>query len=107
MPLMHVQMLLDAVDDSRVLFNAPVASVKHSETAVVLEDGTELKARLVVGADGLRSAVAQGLNVPPANFSGQAGYRGLASFEDPAPAQKRTVCQVCCSLGWSRSASCV
>ena len=91
---LHVQLLLDAVDPSRVFFNAPVASVNVADTAVVLEDGTELQARLVVGADGIRSAVSQGLDVPPAQFSGQAGYRGLASFKGTAPAKERTVCQV-------------
>ena len=92
-----MQLLLDAVDPSRVFFDAPVATVNLVETAVVLEDGTKLQARLVVGADGVRSAVSQGLNVPPAQFSGQAGYRGLASFDGPAPARERTVCQVQCS----------
>lgn len=89
-----MQLLLDAVDSKRVLFNSPVANIDLSQTSVRLEDGTELKAKVVVGADGLRSAVARGLNLPPPNFTGQAGFRGLASFDGPAPAKQRTVCQV-------------
>lgn len=101
-----VQLLLEAVDSDRVLFNANVADVKAADRAVALEDGSTLKAKVVVGADGVRSAVAAGIGVSPANFTGQAGYRGLAAFDGPSPVQPRTLCQVrertrvrtCCAL---------
>ena len=40
-----------------------------------LRGGEELACRAVVGADGVRSAVAAGLGVPPPNVAGYSAYR--------------------------------
>lgn len=50
-------------------------------TRLVFEDGTEVSAGTVIGADGIRSAVRGGLLPGAARFSGQALCRGLVPAE--------------------------
>jgi 2-polyprenyl-6-methoxyphenol hydroxylase-like FAD-dependent oxidoreductase len=42
---------------------------------VRLEDGQELRASVVVGADGVRSRIARQLGLPEANYAGYIAYR--------------------------------
>lgn len=89
------QVLLDECNTDRIVLDATVASVSPGRNEVVMEDGTKLKARVVVGADGERSRVAEGLGVRPANFVGQIGFRGVAEFGDgPSAIAPRHLCQV-------------
>ena len=71
----------------------PAAQLQHRPTAV-LHDGTEISCKLLVGADGVRSVVGKHLGADKLSFVGQAGYRGIAQFDQPAPVAERTVCQV-------------
>jgi 2-polyprenyl-6-methoxyphenol hydroxylase-like FAD-dependent oxidoreductase len=94
-------LLYEAADPERVVRDAAVTAVDASgagadgrRPAAVLEGGVRVPCRLLVGADGVRSAVARSLGVGRVNFAGQAGYRGIASFEGDAPVAPRTVCQV-------------
>eukprot|EP00884_Botryococcus_braunii_P016479 jgi/Botrbrau1/3514/Bobra.341_2s0042.2 len=52
---------------------------------VVLADGRELPCRAVVACDGVRSRIAQQLGLPPASYSGEVYYRGLATFPKGVP----------------------
>lgn len=61
-------------------------------TTVRFEDGTEIEADVVIGADGIRSAVRQSLFPDvPLRFSGQTCYRGIAPLTLPDGLQ--TVCR--------------
>lgn len=88
-------MLFEAADADRILLDATITGVDTTETAVVLADGRKLKGRVIVGADGVRSVVASGLDVQPPNTIGQMAFRGVAEFDGPLPIAASTVCQVC------------
>ena len=64
--------------------------------SVTLHSGETLRCRVVVGADGVRSAVAQSLGVPPPNYAGYVSYRGVASFggDDRMPLPDSTIRQL-------------
>lgn len=93
-----MQLLFEAVDADRVLLDATITGVDTTTTAVVLADGRQLPGRIIVGADGVRSAVASGLGVPPPNVTGQMAFRGVAEFDGPLPVAASTVCQVRCGM---------
>jgi 2-polyprenyl-6-methoxyphenol hydroxylase-like FAD-dependent oxidoreductase len=93
-------LLLDAAGPDRVIMDAAVSIVDREPDAqgrvvVTLKNGQTVAARLVVGADGVRSVVARGLGISEPTFVGQAGYRGIAQFKGEPPVQPRTVCQAC------------
>lgn len=60
-------------------FGQSVASISQSTMGqpamVKLADGREIAASLVVGADGVRSAVADHLQIPKPNYAGYLAYR--------------------------------
>jgi 2-polyprenyl-6-methoxyphenol hydroxylase-like FAD-dependent oxidoreductase len=66
-------------------------------------DGTTAQADIVVGADGLKSAVRQAVEPAPLRYSGQTCYRGVAELELPPDLQ--TVCRETwggeCRFGYS------
>ena len=91
------QLLLQAAGPERVVLDAPVESVDAESGRVTLADGRSVGGRLLLGADGVRSAVAAAVGVPPAGFVGQAGFRGIADFERgsaPGFVGDSAVCQV-------------
>ena len=77
-------LLYEAADPERVVLDAAVESVdlnaekaSAGAPAVVLQSqATPVQCRLLVGADGVRSKVAQSLGVGHINSARQAGYRG-------------------------------
>ncbi len=86
------QALADALPAGIVKTNTTAVSVRHTGSttssdsskagsgrwaAVELSDGSALEASVVVGADGVRSAVAgpRGLDLPPANYANYTAYR--------------------------------
>eukprot|EP00892_Ulva_mutabilis_P008071 jgi/Ulvmu1/5636/UM023_0176.1 len=89
-----MQLLYDAVDPTRVLLDATVTGIDAGQTAVVLADGSRVPGRMVVGADGVRSAVADGLGVPAPNVTGQMAFRGVAEFDGPVPVAAATAAQI-------------
>ena len=88
-------MLYEAVDPDRVLLDATVTGLDTSATAVLLADGSKLNGRVVVGADGVRSAISEGLGLPGPKVTGQMAFRGVAEFDNTLPIAASTVCQVC------------
>jgi 2-polyprenyl-6-methoxyphenol hydroxylase-like FAD-dependent oxidoreductase len=82
--------LAAALPAGTVRYGAAVAGVKQAPggggATVELVGGEALPAAAVVGADGVRSAVAAGLGVPAANYAGYTAYRGVASFPGGLPA---------------------
>lgn len=100
-----MQALQAAVPKEHVLLDADVVSVDTSTAqrpSVILKDGRKLSCRLLVGADGVRSTVADSIGQPAASFVGQAGYRGVATFPGGMPLDKGVICQVRCSRSLGR-----
>lgn len=50
---------------------------------VTLESGQQIRAPMVIGADGVRSKIAQALGLGEANFAGYIAYR-LAACRQPS-----------------------
>jgi salicylate hydroxylase len=75
-----IEMLAAALDGVQVHFGVPVTGARASEPGPALElaDGTAVGADVVVGADGIHSAVRTSRFGPePARFSGWLAYRAL------------------------------
>ncbi|KAK9845245.1 hypothetical protein WJX81_001020 [Elliptochloris bilobata] len=57
---------------------------------IELEDGTQIKAKVVIGADGVMSTVGASLGIPKPVYAGWSVFRGMTDFPeglpDPAPA---------------------
>lgn len=73
-----------------------IATGKRAESVepnglIKFTDGTTAQADVVVGADGLKSAVRQAVEPSQLRYSGQTCYRGIAELELPADLQ--TVCR--------------
>ncbi|KAK3144784.1 hypothetical protein QOZ80_4AG0317840 [Eleusine coracana subsp. coracana] len=61
----------------------PAAAAGSSETAVVrLEDGTVIRAKVLIGCDGVHSVVARWLGMSEPASSGRSAVRGLSVFPD-------------------------
>ena len=85
-----------------------IATGKRAESVepsglIRFTDGTTAQADIVVGADGLKSAVRQAVEPAPLRYSGQTCYRGVAELELPPDLQ--TVCRETwggeCRFGYS------
>jgi 2-polyprenyl-6-methoxyphenol hydroxylase-like FAD-dependent oxidoreductase len=87
--------LAAALPAGAVRYGASVAGVRQAPggggATVELVGGEALPAAAVVGADGVRSAVAAGLGVPAANYAGYTAYRGVASFPGGLPMPADTI----------------
>lgn len=81
--------LLSALGDEAVQLGAELVSFDQDEGGVVARfaDGREERGDLLVGADGLRSAVrARLLDDEPPRYAGYSAWRGVADLEsDPVP----------------------
>ncbi len=102
--------LAELVDPSAITVGARCVGLDEDGDGVTvrLADGSEARGSLVVGADGLRSAVrASILGEAPPRYSGETCYRGVADFRAADPHMLREVqgrglrCAVC-ALGPSR-----
>lgn len=73
------QVLVDAIPPDVIHTGHRLAEVEQSR--LVFENGAEVEASVVIGADGLRSVVRQSVVPDRAVFSGEAVFRGLVSAE--------------------------
>jgi len=70
-------------------------AASESRPVLKLSSGQRLRCRMVVGADGVRSAVASHVGVQPPRYAGYVAYRGMATFPPGAlPLPPDTVRQV-------------
>ncbi|KAG9444267.1 hypothetical protein H6P81_015607 [Aristolochia fimbriata] len=86
----HRRILLEALSEElpadMIRFSAKLASIHteavNGETIAVLrlEDGTVIKAKAVIGCDGVHSVVAQWLGLSPPVDSGRSAVRGLSVY---------------------------
>ncbi|WP_440712009.1 FAD-dependent monooxygenase [Gordonia sp. FQ] len=73
--------LTGALTPGTVRFGARVAGVDAGTAGVRLDDGEEIGADLLIGADGVGSVVARALNGPlGARYAGYVAYRGIADL---------------------------
>jgi salicylate hydroxylase len=73
------QVLVDALPPEVIHTGHKLAEVEQNR--LVFENGTEVEASVVIGADGLRSVVRQSVVPDRAVFSGEAVFRGLVPAE--------------------------
>jgi 2-polyprenyl-6-methoxyphenol hydroxylase-like FAD-dependent oxidoreductase len=82
------KILLSALDAEALRLGAGFAGFEQDEAGVVVRfaDGGEERADLLIGADGIHSAVrAQLLGDGPPRYAGYVAWRGVAELEDPIP----------------------
>ncbi|PNW71384.1 hypothetical protein CHLRE_16g652050v5 [Chlamydomonas reinhardtii] len=90
-----LQALYDRLPPDVVCFDTGVEEVLGEQGAastggggggvtVRLADGRTVRGSCLVGADGVRSAVARHLQLPAANYGGYVALRGVAEFPSPA-----------------------
>lgn len=79
-----------------IRFDAQIDSVSSNDVGAVatLSTGEEIRGAVVVGADGVRSAVGASLGNRPPNYAGYSAYRGLATFNEELPLPLNTIRQV-------------
>lgn len=80
------QVLLSEINDAKVYLNKRLERVEqtNSKVTVVFQDGTSAEADIVIGADGIKSAVRKSIfGDLPLRYSGQTCWRGMAKFTLP------------------------
>ncbi|CAG9465240.1 unnamed protein product [Pedinophyceae sp. YPF-701] len=82
-----------------VVFGVAVSGVdvtSPDDPCVLLDDGSRVRCRAVVGADGVNSAVGRALGVSGVNYAGYSAFRGMSEFPSDAdvPLEGLTVRQV-------------
>ncbi|XP_020583784.1 uncharacterized protein LOC110026915 [Phalaenopsis equestris] len=91
--VVHRKALLEALAEEippeSIRFCSKLASIRtevgpdsSNITVLQLEDGDIIKAKAVIGCDGLHSVVAQWLGLAPPRHSGRSAVRGLAVFPE-------------------------
>jgi 2-polyprenyl-6-methoxyphenol hydroxylase-like FAD-dependent oxidoreductase len=81
------QVLLSEIDGNKIKLNKRLASLTQTANRVELkfDEGTTTQADLVIGADGIKSAVRKSIfGEIPLRYSGQTCWRGMAKFSLPA-----------------------
>ncbi|GLJ54859.1 hypothetical protein SUGI_1178120 [Cryptomeria japonica] len=83
-----LEALATALPPDTIKYNCKVLRVRQSlsskySSETELEDGTVIRAKGVIGCDGVRSVVSQGfLGLPAPTSAGRCGIRGLATYAD-------------------------
>jgi 2-polyprenyl-6-methoxyphenol hydroxylase-like FAD-dependent oxidoreductase len=80
------QALLSEIDGSKVYLNKRLERVEQgdSKVKVFFQDGTSVEGDIVIGADGIKSAVRKNIfGDLPLRYSGQTCWRGMAKFNLP------------------------
>lgn len=76
-----LETLANALPDGSIRFNSKLVSIYKKTgspfTALELADGTSITAKIVIGCDGVHSAVAEWLGLEAAKHSGRIGFRGM------------------------------
>ncbi|KAL4433828.1 hypothetical protein ABPG75_000269 [Micractinium tetrahymenae] len=89
-----VAALAERLPARSLALGAPIAAAEptRSGAALLLESGQRLECLAVVGADGVRSAVAAAAGRPAPNYCGQGAIRGVARFPGGIPAELQAGC---------------
>ncbi len=84
------QALLEEIDAKKIYLNKKLTTLSQNNQKVTLlfEDGSSAEADLVIGADGIKSAVRKNIfGEMPLRYSGQTCWRGMTKFTLPADKQ--------------------
>src|SRR6478736_9699734 len=87
------QVLLEEINQKKVHLSKRLASLNQTNQKVTLsfEDGSAAEADLVIGADGIKSAVRKNIfGELPLRYSGQTCWRGMTKFTLPADNKSNT-----------------
>ncbi|KAL4450754.1 hypothetical protein ABPG77_001110 [Micractinium sp. CCAP 211/92] len=89
-----VAALAEQLPAGSLVLGAPIAAAEAtaSGAALQLQSGQRLECLAVVGADGVRSAVAAAAGRPAPNYCGQSAIRGVARFPGGIPAELQAGC---------------
>lgn len=74
-------LLLAAAGRAGVTLHTGAAVTRCEGNAVLLHDGRRLEADVIIGADGVKSAIRQRLESAPAHFTGHVAWRALVPVE--------------------------
>ncbi|GLJ23955.1 hypothetical protein SUGI_0455400 [Cryptomeria japonica] len=78
--------LAEELPPDTIRFNSKVVSIQQSESssliAIQLRDGALIKAKVLIGCDGVNSVIAEWLGLPPRSLSGRSAIRGLATYPE-------------------------
>ncbi|KAG6473717.1 hypothetical protein ZIOFF_067634 [Zingiber officinale] len=82
-----LQALAEELPPDNIRFSSRIVSIDQEQgssptTTVHLDDGSVIKAKVLIGCDGVHSVVARWLGLSPAVDSGRSAIRGLAVFPD-------------------------
>ncbi len=81
------QVLMNEIDVNKIQLNKRLSSlVQHpNKVEIKFDDGTSTEADIVIGADGIKSAVRKNIfGEVPLRYSGQTCWRGMAKFSLPS-----------------------
>ena len=87
------QVLLEEIDQKKIHLNKKLITLVQNNQKVTLnfEDGFSTEADVVIGADGIKSAVRKNIfGDLPLRYSGQTCWRGMTKFSLPADKQFNT-----------------
>ncbi|GLJ23952.1 hypothetical protein SUGI_0455370 [Cryptomeria japonica] len=78
--------LAEELPPDTIRFNSKVVSIQQSESssliAIQLRDGALIKAKVLIGCDGVNSVIAEWLGLPAPSLSGRSAIRGLATYPE-------------------------
>jgi 2-polyprenyl-6-methoxyphenol hydroxylase-like FAD-dependent oxidoreductase len=80
------QTLLSEIDPKKIHLNKKLATLQQSKPKIILsfEDNSTVEADVVIGADGIKSAVRKNIfGEIPFRYSGQTCWRGMTNFSLP------------------------
>lgn len=90
-----LQALAEELPSGTIRFGSKLTSIADAPSGggvrLVTEDGLELWCRVLVGADGVRSAATSHLKLPAPSYSGYVAYRGVVTMPEGVPVALDTI----------------
>ncbi|XP_078437823.1 FAD/NAD(P)-binding oxidoreductase family protein isoform X2 [Wolffia australiana] len=81
-----LEALASRLPPDSIRFSSKLKSITRGDdamkTLLELEDGTQIEAKVVIGCDGVRSAVAKSMGFSEPKFVGHCAFRGLGEYPD-------------------------
>ncbi|XP_057816923.2 monooxygenase 2 isoform X1 [Cryptomeria japonica] len=81
-----LEALAKELPEGSIRFDSKIVSLQRDTlspfTTLELADGTSLTAKIVIGCDGVYSAVARYMGLPPAKSSGRVAIRGMVTYTE-------------------------
>lgn len=86
-----LETLANKLPPDTVCFSSKLASIQKGVggTSLMLADGTQLLAKIVIGCDGIRSPVARWMGFSEPKYVGHCAFRGLAFYPNGQPLEPK------------------